>query len=140
MAIRTEDIKLKASQRLTDQSNGGGYMTASEVVDGNINNLFPDISRWDRTYGRVSKRKAYLHVDTDSADVYYGAHAIISELAKDPGVNMVIFGDSDDASTGADAINRLESYTTLGPRSKWYMWEGQPAGSRHILLFSPDTR
>ena len=45
MPIRTEDVKIKESQRLTDHNDGGGYMTAREVVDGNINNLFTDISR-----------------------------------------------------------------------------------------------
>ena len=32
MPIRTEDVKIKESQRLTDHNDGGGYMTAREVV------------------------------------------------------------------------------------------------------------
>ncbi|WP_422445557.1 MULTISPECIES: hypothetical protein [unclassified Endozoicomonas] len=40
MAITNSDVKLFASQRLTDVEDGGGRVTGSEVIDGNINNLF----------------------------------------------------------------------------------------------------
>ncbi len=39
MAINNEDVKLYESQRLTDQDDGGGRVTGSEVIDGNVNNL-----------------------------------------------------------------------------------------------------
>ena len=99
MPIRTEDVKIKESQRLTDHNDGGGYMTAREVVDGNINNLFTDISRLDRAYGRVSLRKCYMHVDTDDTEMQSGAHVIISELAKDPNVKVALFATENDSDT-----------------------------------------
>lgn len=135
MPIRTEDVKIKESQRLTDNTDGGGYMTAREVVDGAINNMFTDISRLDRAYGRVSLRKGYVHVDTDDTEMYSGAHMIISELAKDPNVNVAIFKTENDADTRIDAVNRLESWVTLGPRSEFWLWGDQPAGSRNLLMF-----
>lgn len=135
MPIRTEDVKIKASQRLTDNTDGGGFMTATEIVDGAINNMFRDISRLDRTYGRVSLRKGYVHVDTDDTEMYSGAHMIISELAKDPNVNVAIFRTENDADTRLNAVNRLESYVTLGPRSQFWLWSDHPAGSRNLLLF-----
>ena len=46
MAIHNSDVKLFESQRHTD---GGGRVTVNEVIDGNVNNLFQDISRIDRT-------------------------------------------------------------------------------------------
>ena len=49
MAINNNDVKLFESQRLTDEEDGGGRVTGSEVIDGNVNNLFQDISRIDRT-------------------------------------------------------------------------------------------
>ena len=137
MPIRTEDVKIKASQRLTDNTDGGGYMTSREIVDGAINNLFTDISRLDRTYGRVSLRKFYLHVDTEDTEMYSGAHMIISELAKDPNVNVALFSTENEADTRLNAVNRLESYVTLGPRSTWWLWDDQPAGSRQLLVFGP---
>ena len=49
MAITNDDVKLFESQRLTDEEDGGGRVTGREVIDGNVNNLFQDISRIDRT-------------------------------------------------------------------------------------------
>ena len=37
MAINAADIKLKGSERLTDNDDGGGRMTGYEIVDGDIN-------------------------------------------------------------------------------------------------------
>jgi hypothetical protein len=54
------DVKLLASQRLTDNPDGGGLMTSTEIVDGVVNNLWPDVSRVDRAYGVVNLRKLYL--------------------------------------------------------------------------------
>ncbi|MTI11918.1 hypothetical protein, partial [Sansalvadorimonas verongulae] len=78
MAINQEDIKLFESQRLTDEGDGGGRATGNEVVGGQVNNLFRDISRIDRTVGDVSMRKVFAGVSTDNADPYLGAHAILT--------------------------------------------------------------
>ncbi len=137
MAIRTEDIKIKASQLLTEDADAGGYMTATEIVDGAVNNLFPDISRLDRTYGRVSLRKFYLHVDTPTTDIYYGSHVIITEQAKDPNISVALFTTGSDSDRRVDAVDRLESYVTLGPRFVGWMWSDQPQGARQLLLFAP---
>lgn len=135
MPIRTEDVKIQESQRLTDNPDGGGYMTGKEVIDGAINNMFNDISRLDRAYGRVSLRKFYLHVDTEDTEIFSGAHMIITEIAKDAHVNVALFTTSSDSDTRHEAVNRLESYVTLGPRSPFFLWSDQPAGSRQILVF-----
>ena len=89
--ISKSDIKLMASQVLADTEDGGGQMTSNEIVSGNVNNLFPDISRLDRTYGRVSMRKAYISVQTDNRATYYGSHVALTEQAKDPLVNAALF-------------------------------------------------
>ena len=137
MPITTEDVKIRASQRLTDNTDGGGFMTATEIVDGSINNLFNDISRLDRTYGRVSLRKFFLHVDTDDTEMYSGAHMIISELTKDPLINVALFTTENEADLRLQAVNRLESYVTLGPRFQGWLWGDQPAGSRSLMVFMP---
>ena len=51
MAINNSDVKRFESQRLTVEDDGGYRVTGSEVIDGNVNNLFQDISRIDRTFG-----------------------------------------------------------------------------------------
>ena len=58
MAIYKNDVKLFESQRLSDKKNDGGRITGREVIAGNVNNLFQDISRIDRTVGDVALRKA----------------------------------------------------------------------------------
>lgn len=73
MPIQTGDIKLLQSEVLLDTDNGGGRMTANEVVDGLSNNLFPDISELDRTYGRIALRKAFPAVMTSTTDAYFVA-------------------------------------------------------------------
>ncbi len=72
MTINKDDIKLYASQRLTDEDNGGGRATGDVVVDGQVNNLFRDISRIDRTVGDVAMRKVFVGVvlfNTESQDM-----------------------------------------------------------------------
>ncbi|MBU1565585.1 MAG: hypothetical protein KJ630_08145, partial [Proteobacteria bacterium] len=135
MAILTENIKLMASQRLTDNDDGGGRMTGVEIVDGNVNNLFPDISRLDRVYGRVSLRKAFVSVQTDNQDAYSGAHVILSLPAEDANVSVCMFATGDPHDERDAARDRVESYVTVGPRFQGWLWGDQPAGARSILLF-----
>ena len=135
MPILTEDVKLMASQRLTDNDDGGGRMTGVEIVDGNVNNLFPDISRLDRVYGRVSLRKAFVSVQTADTDAYSGAHVILSLPAQDPNVSVCMFSTGDPNDERTAARNRLESYVTVGPRYQGWLWGDQPAGSRSLLMF-----
>ena len=137
MPIRTEDVKIRASQRMTDYPDGGGFMTAHEIVDGQINNVFLNISRVDRTVGNVSIMKCFMHVDTEDTEPYMGANVIISELVRDPHVRVALFTTENPGDVRADAVNRLESYTTLGPRAQFWLWGDQPAGSRSLLMFGP---
>ncbi|MDH1846906.1 hypothetical protein N5D99_18795, partial [Aeromonas caviae] len=65
MSILSGDIKLLGSQRLTDTPDGGGRVTGREIVSGEHNSLFPDVSDLDRAYGVVNLRKAFLAVQTD---------------------------------------------------------------------------
>lgn len=137
MPISPEDVKLMASQRLADTTDGGGRMTGNEIVDGNVNNLFPDISRLDRVYGRVSLRKAFVAIHTQDNDSYGGSHVILSVPAKDPNVSVCIFSTGDPHDVRHAARNRIESYVTLGPRFQGWLWGDQPAGSRSLLIFQP---
>ena len=61
MAIAATDIKLRKSQRLTDNPDGGGRMVQAEVVDGELNNLFPNIGDEERTTGRTVNTYTDMH-------------------------------------------------------------------------------
>ena len=110
MAITRDDVKLKAPERLTDFEDGGGFMTSNEIVDGEVNNLFPDISRVNRTAGNVSLRKLFAHIDTDNVDPYLGGHAILVDGPDDPNVFLTLFNTDSESDERADAKNRIESY------------------------------
>src|SRR5690606_16028546 len=114
MGITALDIKIRKSQRLTDNPDGGGRMVAAEVVDGQLNNLFPDISTQDRVSGRVSMRKAFVHVDTANTDTLYGAVGVVMEPPADDNVSMTMFSTGSYADERSDARNRIESYITKG--------------------------
>ncbi len=137
MPITELDIKLMASQRLSDTSDGGGRKTGVEIVDGNINNLFTDISRLDRTYGRVSLRKVFPSVQTDDTSMYSGCHVVLTNPATDPLVNVCLFSTNDPQDTRDAARDRIESYVTQGPRYQGWLWGNQLQGQRSLLIFQP---
>ena len=91
MAISKNVIKIMGSENLTDFTDGGGMMSGIEIVSGNVNNLFPDISPLDRALGRVSLRKCYAIALTDDNDTYQGCHVILSDPPDDPLVSVSLF-------------------------------------------------
>lgn len=134
MPINKVDIKLKQSQRLDDTDYGGGQATSIDVISGQINNLYPDISRLDRTYGRVSLRKAFLQVDTDDRSTYYGAHSVITKNASDPNVSVCFFTDDDWFSTRYSAKTRIENYLVQGPLFIGALWGNHYKGTKVIQV------
>lgn len=132
--INKNEIKLMSSQRLDDTAQGGGQMIGTEIVDGLVNNLFPDISRLDHTYGRVSMRKAFLSVRTLNRAVYYGAHMVITEQAADPLVGVCFFTTQDWFDTRDNAKNRIEAYLVKGPKYNVALYGDIYAGTKVAKL------
>jgi len=134
MPILSGDVKLLTSERLLDTPDGGGHMTGQVVVDGQSNNLFPDISELDRTYGRVALRKCYVSVLTDSTDSYYGAHAILADAPDDPRVSVTLFTTQSWTDRRDAAKDRIERYLARGIRWPGQLLERQLTGQRAIAL------
>ncbi len=134
MPILSGDIQLLAAERLLDTPDGGGRMTGRVIADGQSNNLFPDISELDRTYGRVSLRKCYPAVLTDSTDSYFGAHAIVADAPNDPRVAVTLFTTRSWTDRRDAARDRIERYLARGPRWPGQLLERQLAGQRAIVL------
>lgn len=134
MPILTGDIQLLASERLSDTFDGGGRMTGRVIVDGQSNNLFPDISELDRTYGRVSLRKCFVGVLTDSTDSYFGAHAIVADAPDDPRVAVTLFTTRSWVDQREAAKDRIERYLARGVRWPGQLLERQLTGQRAIAL------
>jgi hypothetical protein len=101
-----------------------------------VNNLFPDISRLDRTYGRVNLRKLYLAVRTANRDIYYGSHAIVTDPPDDPRVSTLIFSTGSYTDERTEARDRIESYVVKGPISRYYPLGDQIEGQRTVRLYA----
>ena len=136
MPITKNDIKLLESQKMDDTDEGGGRVTGTVILDGDSNNIFPDISELDRTYGRVNLRKVYPAVLTPSTDTYYGANLIIELPTTDPAVDALLFTTKDWNDQRVDAQNHLEKYTVAGPVGPWFLYDAQVSGAKQILMFS----
>jgi len=134
MAIQSGDIKLMKSEVLLDTDNGGGRITANEVVDGASNNLFPDVSELDRVYGRIALRKAYPSVQVTNTDSYLGAHAIVLRGPEDPAVSLTLFSTKSWSDVRTDARNRVESYVTKGIKWPGQLLETQLTGQKAIQI------
>jgi len=135
MPILQGDIKLLASQVMADTDDGGGAMTNTEIVDGEHNAMFPDISDLDRAYGRVNLRKAFMAVQTDDTEVYYGSHIIVKQPPTDPNVAITLFSTDDPFDVRADAQDRMESYLARGPRWQGFLYDTQIKGQRALRFF-----
>lgn len=136
--INLEDVKMMQSQRLDDTESGGGQMKSDVVQSGMVNNLFSDISRLDRVYGRVSLRKAFASIQTTDRSTYYGSHTILTEQVKDPGVSVCFFSSEDWFDTRDSATNRIESYLVKGPQVRMALWGDHFLGTK-ILKFFTET-
>ena len=133
MAINNSDVKRFESQRLTDEEDGGGRVAGNEVIDGNVNNLFQDISRIDRTIGDVALRKAFIGISTDNNDIYLGSHLILTEPPKDQNVSVLLFNTDSQTDERLGARDRIESYVVPGIKASWEPVGDQLEGQRAIV-------
>lgn len=132
MTISVADVKLFKSQRLTDEEDGGGRATGQVVVDAEINNLFPDISRLDRTIGRINLRKVLAGVSTTNADPFLGAHAIVTQAPADPRVSVLLFNTGSQTDERKDARNAIESFVVPSVSAPFELLGNQMQGQRAI--------
>ena len=133
MAITNDDVKLFVSQRLSDEEDGGGQVTGKEVIDGNVNNLFQDISRIDRTIGDVALRKALIDISNANNDIYLGSRLILTESPKDTNVSVLLFNTDSQTDERLDARDRIESYVVPGIKASWELVGDKLQGQRAIV-------
>jgi len=136
MTILATDIKMRQSQRLTDNPDGGGRMVQAEIIDGAMNNLFPDIGDEERTTGRSTLRKMFVHVDTPGPDVLKDAIAVLIDPPADPRVTVSMFATGSYSDVRLDAKNRVESYITRGTESRFILLGDQFVGQMTIQVYT----
>lgn len=136
MTITTQDIQLYQPEVLDDTANGGGRMSPNQVVDGELNNLFDDQSRFDRVTGRVSLRKGWLAVISQNRTKLLGSHAILLQRSLDPRVHVSMFGRDDHPDRRDDARQHLEQYLAAGANTPHYCYDTQPEGAQIVSLLT----
>ena len=117
MPVETNNLVLYKSERLTDTSDGGGKYSGQVVVDGESNNLFPDVSELDRTMGRVSLRKIYAGINNNDTDSLMGSTVFVSKNPDDPNVSALLFSTRSHTDTRDAAQNRVENYLAKGAQA-----------------------
>ena len=116
MAITETDVRLYASERMTDFADGGGAMSPTVIVDGLDNNVFPDVSDIDRLTGRSSVRKVFGAVVSADTDTYLSAHAMLDDAADDGAIDamLVSFGDNaTERAVLATAMTALQGLSAI---------------------------
>ncbi len=114
MPVETNNLVLYKSERLTDTADGGGKYSGQVVVDGESNNLFPDVSELDRTMGRVSLRKIFAGINNDDTESLMGSTVFISKNPDDPSVSALLFSTRSHTDVRSNAANRIENYLAKG--------------------------
>lgn len=132
--IKSGDIKLMKSQVLLDTPDGGGQMTANEIVDGQSNNLFPDVDEMDRLYGRVGLRKFFPAIKTPMTPTAFGVHVIISRMPTDPNVSVNLFTTRNWFDRRNNAQNQVEQYLARDVKWEGHLLELQLQGQRTFQL------
>lgn len=129
------DVKLFRPQRLTDNPDGGGLATATEIVDGEVNNLFDDISRIDRVNGELSLRKVFPIAATPDTELFADVHVIIQAPPMDPRVSGVVFRTKSWGDERADAQAYVERYLDPSVITRMIPYDRQLEGQRTVLVY-----
>lgn len=110
MPILPEDIRLFAAERKTDFDDGGGRMSSTVIVDGADNNLFDDVTDFDRNSGRVSLRKFFGQVLSEDQDPLLSAYVFVDSRPTDPATDACIFKTGGLTTERAAALAAFKAY------------------------------
>lgn len=138
--IQSDDIKLLASAVMADVPEGGGAATGTEIVDGQSNNIFPDVSADDRAAGRVNLRKVFGQAHTDNDDELLGASFAVLSPPADPLVSVAMFQTAGWADERTTAQATIERYVVKGPRYACRILDTHYTGSLLLQLYQAGGR
>ncbi|ENW78670.1 hypothetical protein F909_03632 [Acinetobacter sp. ANC 3929] len=134
MPVQTNNLILYKSERLTDTPDGGGKYSGQVVVDGESNNLFPDVSELDRTMGRVSMRKVYAGINNNDTELLMGSTVFISKNPDDPNVSALLFSTESHTDVRSSAANRVESYLAKGAQAVGSLLDTAYSGMKSLQV------
>lgn len=141
MPVQTDNLILYKSERLTDTPDGGGKYSGQVVIDGESNNLFPDVSELDRTMGRVSLRKIFAGINNNDTESLMGSTVFISKNPIDPSVSSLLFSTDSHTDVRTNAANRIENYLAKGGQMAGTpldtLWQGMKI--IQVAMFKSET-
>lgn len=132
MPILANNIQFVESQVMDDVPEGGGAATGRVIVDGQMNNVYEDVSDLDRALGRFSVRKLFVAIRTLDTDLFGGAKTVVTALPSDDAISYTLFSTGDPFDVRSSAVNRVEAYLFKGPLWGGYLLENHIAGMRAI--------
>ena len=134
MPIQENNIVFVESQVMDDVPEGGGAATGRVIIDGQMNNVFEDISDLDRALGRFNLRKIFVAVRTLDTDLFGGAKTVVTMLPEDDAIGYTLFQTGNPFDTRAEAANLVQAYLFKGPMWHGVLWENHIAGMQTINL------
>lgn len=135
MAITIADLNFFQSERMTDEDDGGGRMTATQIVSGQDNQIFDDVSDVDRAAGDVSIRKVYAAVTSPDTAKYLDAGVAMFDEPTDPNTSVLAFSTGSFYDERDDLKARLEQTISRGARWNGYLWGVHLTGQRAVVLW-----
>lgn len=113
MPITQDDIRFRASQRMTDFDDGGGRMSDVVIVDGQDNNVFDDVTDLEYLTGKLSLRKIFgAALNADQA-AYLSAHVLLDDEPDYAPVSAFIFAHGGVTGERAAALAALRNTTSV---------------------------
>lgn len=140
MPLYESDLKLMQAAEMSDFDTGGGPPSATEIVDGQLYNMFGPKSELDTVLGRIKLRGGHAAVKTSTTDLLSGAQLMISAAPVDDNVAATLFSTRTAFDRRPQYRSFVESYAAAGPLTAWRVWGRQLAGQQLLQLWGyPDT-
>ncbi len=137
MTIQATDLKLRASERMGDDSStvlgqGGGGRMGTAVISGAVeNDVFPDVAPGDRTTGATRFRKVYLQVMSDENDALENGAVALTARPSDVNCRVLLMkADGDDLQYQALVRSRVADFAT---DTSWEVFSA-PAANQFTLV------
>lgn len=108
MAIIASELKLYQSAIVTNDTTNGGRLSSNEIVDGQANNLFPNITETQRLAGLSLTRKAFYKVANDADTVGNETKLYIQDITP-AGTSAVLYAATQ-RDTAADLTGSERKY------------------------------
>lgn len=133
--ILSTDIKFFASERMTQNADGGGRITSDVVLDNEENGILPGTASGDRIAGRTWIAKIYGAIDSPNDAPYLASRVFLTEPPLDPKVSLALFTTGSWTDERAALANYVEAYVTTGPVSEMKLLGDHVAGQQLIFCY-----